>query len=339
MMQEREAMSGSTRKGRLLIVDDDQTLCEFLEATLKHRYEVEWQTSSHTVLERLLVEDFDVVLTDLNMTDINGLELCQRILDLRPDIPVIVVTGYGTMETAVSAMRAGAYDFVTKPIDSKLIDLTVDRALQSRRLGEEIKRLRHVEKPRAASMIGDSAAMRRLYDLVSRVATSDSTVLIAGESGTGKELVANAIHEQSDRSKGPFLAINCAAVPSTLLESELFGHVRGAFTDAKTSRNGLFVEAKGGTLFLDEIAELPPEVQPKLLRALQERKVRPVGSNHEVPFNARILTATNRDLEDEIGERRFREDLYYRINVVTVPIPPLRERGGDVLLLAQHFIE
>jgi two-component system response regulator HydG len=207
-------------------------------------------------------------------------------------------------------------------------------------LGEEVKRLRKsIERPGVAGMIGSSVAIQRVFDLLSRMRDSDATVLIMGESGTGKELVARAIHDQSSRKDGPFLAINCAAMPSSLLESELFGHVRGAFTDAKTTRNGLFVEARGGTIFLDELGELPLDVQPKLLRALQEHKVRPVGSNQEIPFDARIVTATNRDLETDVADKRFREDLFYRINVVTMSVPPLRERGSDVLLLAQHFVE
>lgn len=330
----------SSEGGRLLIVDDDQNMCEFLEAVLNKQHQVQWETSGQRALERVTNEDFDVILTDLNMTDISGLDLCERIMGLRPDIPVILVTGHGSLDNAVGAIRAGAYDFITKPIDAKLIGLTVGRALQRRRLGDEVKRLRKtVERPGVAGMIGNSASIRRTFDLLSRLRNSDATVLIMGESGTGKELIARAIHEQSSRSSGPFLAINCAAMPPSLLESELFGHVRGAFTDAKTTRNGLFVEARGGSIFLDEIGELPLDVQPKLLRALQEHKVRPVGSNQEVPFDARIVTATNRDLETEVAEKRFREDLFYRINVVTVPIPPLRERGADVLLLAQHFIE
>lgn len=326
--------------GRVFIVDDDQQMCEFLEALLKPQYEITWETSSQVALERLLVEDFDVILTDLNMTDINGLELCERIFAARPDIPVIVVTGHGSMEVAVGAMRAGAYDFVTKPIDGKLIGLTVERALQRRRLGQQLSRLRKtVAKPGLGSMVGSSNSIRHIFDLLSRMKGSDASVLITGESGTGKELVARAIHEQSGRGDLPFLAINCAAMPAGLLESELFGHVRGAFTDAKATRNGLFVEAKGGTIFLDEIGELPLDIQPKLLRALQERKVRPIGSSHEVPFEARIVSATNRDLETESQDKCFREDLYYRINVVSVHVPPLRERGDDVLLLAQHFVE
>ncbi|HEX2879051.1 MAG TPA: sigma-54 dependent transcriptional regulator, partial [Polyangiaceae bacterium] len=246
----------------------------------------------------------------------------------------------GSMESAVGAMRAGAYDFITKPIDTKLIRLAVERALQHRRLGEEVKRLRSaIEKPGVGNMVGSSAAIRRVFDVLSRLRSSDATILITAESGTGKELIARAIHEQSSRSAGPFLAINCAAMPANLLESELFGHVRGAFTDARATHHGLFVEAKGGTIFLDEIGELPLEIQPKLLRALQERRVRPVGSNHEVPFDARIVAATNCDLEAQVAKKHFRADLYYRINVVAVEIPPLRDRGSDVLLLAQHFVE
>lgn len=326
-------------QGRLLIVDDDQAVCELLETMLGSQYRVKWETSSRHALERLLDEDFDVILTDLNMVDLNGLELCQRILDLRPDIPVIVMTGNGSLENAVGAMRAGAYDFTVKPIGPE-ISLTLDRALQRRRLGEEVKRLRStVQNPGVANMVGSSASIRRVFDVLSRMRSSDATILITGESGTGKELIARAIHDQSSRSAGPFLAINCAAMPANLLESELFGHVRGAFTDAKATHHGLFVDAKGGTIFLDEIGELPLEIQPKLLRALQERRVRPVGSNHEVPFDARIVAATNCDLEAQIAKKHFREDLYYRINVVAVDIPPLRERGSDVFLLAQHFIE
>ena len=325
--------------GRLLVVDDDQSACEFLETILRRQHRVVWRTSAHDALELAAEEEFDVILTDLNMTDIGGLDLCERLVGIRPDVPVVVVTGYGSMEAAIGAIRAGAYDFVTKPVDANVIGFTVSRALRHRRLQEEVKRLRRAAgTPQGFDeIIGRSAAMRRVFDLVTRVSDTDATVLITGESGTGKELVAKAIHTQSTRKNGPFLAINCAAMPATLLESELFGHVRGAFTDAKTGRTGLFAEATGGTIFLDEIGELPLEMQPKLLRSLQERKVRPVGGNHEVPFDARIVAATNRDLETEVFEKRFREDLYYRINVVAVEVPPLRERGGDVLLLAQHF--
>jgi two-component system response regulator HydG len=253
----------------------------------------------------------------------------------------VVVTGYGSMETAIAAMRVGAHDFLTKPVDPKLLGLSVARAVKHGQLQQEVKRLREVVVDRASlgALVGESSSMKRVHDLVARVAESDASVLIQGETGTGKELVARAIHKLSPRKNGPFVAINCAAVPAPLLESELFGHARGAFTDAKSARAGLFVEASGGTLFLDEIGELPLEVQPKLLRALQERTVRPVGSNQELSFDARVVAATHRDLETEAHERRFRQDLYYRINVVRIDVPPLRERGSDVLTLAAHFLD
>ena len=328
--------------GRLLLVDDDQSTCELLEIMLRREgLAVEWRTSGHDALELVAQRDYDVILTDLGMVALGGVELCERILAIQPDVPVVVVTGNASFDAAVAAIRAGAYDFVTKPVDSKLLALVVARATQHGQLRQEVKRLRQAvtDTRRFGKLLGESPAMKRVFDLVARVADSDASVLITGESGTGKELIARALHDQSARRDGPFLAVNCAAMPPALLESELFGHVRGAFTDAKSSRTGLFAQASGGTLFLDEIGELPLEMQPKLLRALQERKVRPVGGNEEVPFDARIVTATNRDLEVEVEGKRFREDLYYRINVVGVDAPALRDRGGDVLLLAQHFVE
>jgi two-component system response regulator HydG len=330
------------RQGRVLVVDDDSTMCEFVEASLRRwEQDVVSCTSARDALELIAEQDFDVILTDLNMQGLGGLELCERIVGMRPNVPVVVVTGQATLDAAIGAIRVGAYDFIIKPVDTKVLALAVSRALQHRRLREEVKRLRQavVDTQRFAGMLGNSSAMKRVFDLVTRVGDSEATVLITGESGTGKELVARAIHEHSNRRNAPFLAINCAALPPTLLESELFGHARGAFTDAKQARTGLFVQAEGGTLLLDEIGEMPLEMQPKLLRALQERKVRPLGGNAEVPFNVRVLAATNRDLESEVEEKRFREDLYYRIHVVSVEVPPLRERGGDVLLLAQHFVD
>ncbi len=328
--------------GSVLVVDDDQSTCELLEMLLRREgHTVEWRTSALDALGLVAERDFDVILTDLGMAALDGAELCERILGIRPDMPVIVVTGNASMDAAVGAIRAGAYDFITKPVDGALLSLTVARAIQHARLRSEVKRLRLavVDTQRFGRLLGESAAMKRIFDLIGRVASSDASVLIMGESGTGKELIARAIHEQSPRSKGPFLAVDCAAMPASLLESELFGHARGAFTDARTARVGLFEQASGGTLFLDEIGEMPLEMQPKLLRALQERKVRPIGGNVEVAFDVRLVSATNRDLDVEVDEKRFREDLFYRINVVRVDAPALRERGGDVLLLAQHFVE
>ena len=328
---------------QILVVDDEQETCDLLEMVLKREgYAVTTSTSAQHALELVGIQDFDLVLTDLTMPEMGGLELCERVLGTRPNVPVVVITGQGSLESAIGAIRVGSYDFITKPVDPKLLVVTVARAIQHRGLEDEVKRLRSfapVEDAALENIVGMSSAMRHVFGLVARVADSDAGVLIHGETGTGKELIARAIHDRSRRKDGPFVAINCASIPANLLESELFGHERGAFTDAKQQRMGLFLQASGGTLFLDEIGELPLEVQPKLLRALQERKVRPVGSNKETPFDARVLTATNRVLEDEVYERRFREDLFYRINVVKIDVPPLRERGGDVLHLARHFLK
>jgi two-component system response regulator HydG len=333
--------TGGSGNGRVLIVDDERDQCELMKTVLARQgLNAEARTSALEALELAAREDFDVVLTDLGMTEMSGLELCERLLGTRPDLIVVVVTGQGSMEAVIAAMRTGAFDFLVKPVDAKLLGLSVARAIKHRRLQEEVKRLRAAAStPARGGLVGDSPAMRRVYDLIERIGPTEPSVLIHGESGTGKELVARAIHDASPRNSGPFVAINCAAVPATLIESELFGHARGAFTDAKAQRAGLFVQASGGTLFLDEIGEMPLEMQPKLLRALQERTVRPVGANNEVPFDARIIAATNRDLESAVYEKRFREDLYYRINVVAIHLPPLRERGSDVLHLAQTFVD
>lgn len=327
--------------GTILVVDDDESMCELLQLALERQgHKVVALTSASEALGRVAREDFDAVLTDLGMTEMSGLDLCERVIGTRPDMPVVVVTGHGSMESAIHAMRVGAYDFITKPVDSKLLALSVARAVQHRRLRNEVRRLERVvaDGNFSSEIVGTSSAMRKVNELISRIAGSDASVLLHGETGTGKELIARAIHKASPRANGPFVALNCAAVPHNLLESELFGHARGAFTDAKSQRTGLFAEANGGTIFLDEIAELPLDMQPKLLRALQERKVRPVGSNQEIEFDARVITATNRDLEEEVFHKRFREDLFYRINVVKMDLPPLRERGGDVLQLAARFL-
>ena len=325
----------------VLIVDDDQTLCRMLETGLRaSMHEARSVTSAHDGLEMLESRDFDVVITDVRMRRLGGLDLCKRIAEIRPDIPVIVITAFGSMETAIEAMRAGAYDFIPKPFDFDTLRLAVQRAAEHRDLSRKVERLEQalLENRQMGRMLGASRPMRQVFDLIERVAPFDSAVLITGESGTGKELVARALHERSPRRDGPFVAINCAAVPEALLESELFGYTRGAFTDAKASRPGLFREANGGTLFLDEIGDLPRGFQPKLLRALQERAVRPVGGSKEVPFDVRLVTATNRDLESEVEEGLFRGDLYYRIHVIQIHVPPLRLRGNDVLMLAQHFV-
>jgi two-component system response regulator HydG len=326
---------------RILLVDDDASLCETLALGLRKRsFDVTTRASATDAVQALEAEDFDVVITDLNMRGVSGLELCQRVVANRPDVPVMVLTAFGNLESAISAIRSGAYDFINKPVELDVLAIAAERAAAHRRLRDEVKRLR-VEAgkvPRFDTLVGRSPSMLTVYDLIDRVAASEATVLVSGESGTGKEVVARAIHASSRRRSGPFVAINCAAVPETLLESELFGHAKGAYTDAKTSEPGLFSRAAHGTIFLDEIGDMPLGLQPKLLRVLQERTVRPVGGRDEVPVDVRVVVATNRDLESAIEDGRFREDLYYRINVVHIPLPPLRARVGDILPLAQHFL-
>ena len=329
-------------RGKILIVDDDQTMCEMLEDDLKrHGFQPTCYISSEKALDDLKTESYDVLLTDINLPNMNGIELCERIVANRPDIPVIVITAFGSMETAIAAIRAGAYDFVTKPIDTEFLILALDRAVNHHGLQEKVKLLDEALKKshQFDELIGQSPPMRKLIDQLERVADTETSILITGETGTGKELVAQALHKRSRRYKGPFVAVNCAALPDTLLESELFGHKSGAFTDAKTERKGLFFQANGGTLFFDEIGDFPLALQPKLLRSLEERCVRPIGGSSEIAFDARIIAATNRDIETAVEEGRFREDLYYRINVIQIDLPPLRERGTDILLLARHFIE
>ncbi len=328
-------------KGRILLVDDDDGMCEVLHGRLTRAgYEAPWFTTGEEALEVLRAGEYDAVVTDLHMRQMDGIELCRRVAASHPEVPVVVVTAFGSMEAAISALRAGAYDFLTKPYGLEELCLVLERAKRHRTLREDVRRLRGATAPRGADdLLGGSLAMRSVWDLVDRVADSDASVLITGESGTGKEVVARALHHRGRRREGPFVAVNCAAMPEALLESELFGHARGAFTDAKTAHAGLFARAHGGTLFLDEIGDMPLGLQPKLLRALQERTVRPVGGRDEVPIDVRIVAATNQDLESAVRARHFREDLYFRVDVIHVTLPPLRARGDDVLLLAQHFVE
>jgi len=332
-------------RGSALLVEDDPALRRALSVGLTDlSFEVSTSGSAAEALQQLELSDFDVVLTDLNMPGMSGIELCGRVAQSRPDIPVVVITAFGNLDTAVAAIRAGAYDFVTKPVEIDAVALVLARAVQHRKLRDEVKRLRSVVAAGVTAgspvpeLLGESPAISTAKELIARVAASDSTVLITGESGTGKEVAARALHRLSKRAEGPFNAINCAAVPESLIESELFGHTRGAFTDARSARAGILVQAQGGTLFLDELGELPLSAQAKLLRVLQERVVRPVGGDHEVPFDARIIAATNRDLERAVEEGKFREDLFFRIHVLPIELPPLRARVGDVLLLAAHFL-
>ena len=326
----------------ILVVDDDRGMCEMVQSALQKRgYEVRWSVDGDQALATLAEHDFGAVVTDLNLGKTSGLDICRFVTENRPNIPVIVITAFGDMKSAVAAIRVGAYDFLNKPLEMETLIHTLNRAVQHRHLGEEVKRLTEAVSGAKSfeGLVGKSPAMKRVYDLIQRVSSTDSSVLLTGESGTGKELVARALHSEGVRAGKAFIPINCAAVPANLLESELFGHVRGAFTDAKTSRKGLFERANGGTVLLDEIGEMPVEMQPKLLRVLQERRVRPVGGSTEIPFDVRILAATNRDLHSDVEEGRFREDLYYRLNVVEIHVPPLRARGHDILLIAQYFVE
>lgn len=328
--------------GKILVIDDDRALCELLEEDLSRRGHSVWTALKVVEAREVLHQhEIDIVLTDLNMPEISGIDFCAELHDNRPDLPVVIMTAFGSLETAIAALRAGAYDFVTKPVDLDLLSISLGRALQHRHLQEKVRLLKNqVRRQRADDeMLGESPVFQNIKQQISRIADLDTSVLICGESGTGKELVALALHRQSQRSEGPFVAINCAALPENLLESELFGHVRGAFTDARENRKGLFVEASSGTLLLDEIAELPLALQPKLLRVLEDHKVRPLGSSREIDCDVRVLASSHQNLADAVTAGRFRSDLFYRLNVIQLEIPPLRDRGNDILLLALQFIK
>ncbi len=329
---------------RILIVDDEPNMQQLIDDALSmHDMVTTTAGSALEAIQKIREQSFDIVLTDIRMPEMSGLELCQKIHDNRPDIPVIVMTAFGNLDTAVETIRAGAFDFVTKPFEMDLLLAAVKRAEQYRRLSQQVKMLRYqTADQRAGSfgpLIGQSEVMQELFELLARISDTQSTILISGESGTGKELVARSIHENSNRSDEKFVVVNCAALPESLLESELFGHTKGAFTGAETDKPGLFRRADGGTIFLDEIGEMPMEMQSKLLRVLEESRVTPVGGNTEIEVNARVISATNRDLTVEVENKKFRRDLYFRLNVIPVEVPPLRLRGTDILILAQHFLE
>jgi DNA-binding NtrC family response regulator len=328
-------------KGRIIVIDDEVNAASALETLLREDgYEVSRAHDARSGLALLEKTDADIVLTDLRMPGMDGLELLARVKEIRPEVMVLVMTAYGTVKTAVKAMKLGAEDYLGKPIDVEELEVVVEKALERKRLLEETRVLRdRVEKKyRFDNMVGDSPEIRAAIKAVQQVAPTSASVLLLGESGTGKELFAQAIHQHSPRRHRPFIKVACAALPETLLESELFGHEKGSFTGAMYTRAGRFEAADGGTLFLDEIGDISPTVQVKLLRFLEEREFERVGGNRTFKVDVRIVTATHRNLAQKVAEGTFREDLYYRLNVVEIRVPALRERSGDIPVLADHFL-
>ncbi|MBW1979874.1 MAG: sigma 54-interacting transcriptional regulator [Deltaproteobacteria bacterium] len=326
----------------ILIVDDEKNYLQVLEALLLDEgYEVHTAESAEGGLDIVASHDLDVVITDMKMPGIDGIEFLSEVRTRQPDLPVIMMTAYATVEKAVEAMKKGAFDYITKPFKNEELKVTIRKALDMHRLAREKRFLSREleERFKFGNIIGKSKAMRQVYDIIEKVGQTRATVLITGESGTGKELIARAIHFNSPRKDKPFISINCSALPETLLESELFGHERGAFTGAYTQRKGRFELAHGGTLFLDEVGEMTKALQVKLLRVLQEMSFERVGGTRTLRVDVRILAASNRNLEEEVMSGRFREDLFYRLKVVHIKVPPLRERRDDIPLLVQHFLK
>jgi DNA-binding NtrC family response regulator len=332
-------MGEKTTKGRILFIDDDKAGREVALFNLRGAgYEVTAASDGQEGISLFSPEAFDVVITDVKMPGLSGIEVLRRIKKQAPEIPVLVITAFGNVETAVKAMKSGAYDFIGKPFQRDHLLLSVERALERRRLAAEVRELRIRASGVERELVGSSSAMKRLIEITDRVSWTDAGILITGESGTGKEMIARRIHAHSHKAEGPFVAVNCAAIPGELLESELFGHAKGAFTGAVKDRLGRFRQAQGGTLFLDEIGEIPLPLQAKLLRALQEKVVDSVGGDAPIAVDVRIVAATNKDLQSRIRAGAFREDLYYRLNVVEVHVPPLRERPEDIPALVLHFV-
>lgn len=328
--------------GKILVVDDDQNLLELIKMRLdSSNYEVTAVLMEEEAIDAAKEQVFDLSIVDLQLAQKDGISLMEELHLILPEMPVIILTAYGSIESAVEAMKKGAFSYVTKPFNPADLLLQIEKALENRNLNSEIKRLKGLLEERYdfSNIVAKSEKMQRVLEVVSRIAKTDSTVYIYGESGTGKELIAKALHLASDRKNQSFVAINCAALPETLLESELFGHEKGAFTGAIRSKKGLFVQAHAGTIFLDEIGDMSLSTQAKLLRVLQERKFYPVGSEKPSEVDVRVIVATNRDLEDQIRQGLFREDLYYRIHVIPVFLPPLRERKEDIPPLVEHFLK
>lgn len=326
---------------RVLLADDDESLRRVQEYQLtKAGFVVTTCADGKVALDEFRENLHDLVVTDIRMPGLDGLELLERLRAISPETPVIVMTGHGTVDTAVQAMKDGAFDFLTKPFPTDKLHLTLERARKMARLQRENRELRRAVEHtfRFENLVGSSEAMRRLYELLELTAPTMSTALISGETGTGKELVARAIHYNSPRREAPFVTVNCGALPHSLVEAELFGHRKGAFTGADSNRPGKFEAADGGTLFLDEVGEIPVELQPKILRALQTGEIDRIGQDHPSRVDARIVAATNSDLEQAVSDGTFRRDLFYRLAVVQITVPPLRERRDDIPLLAQHFL-
>ncbi|HVP13315.1 MAG TPA: sigma-54 dependent transcriptional regulator [Phycisphaerae bacterium] len=327
---------------RILLVDDDKIIVDSLGEFLRlEGYQVDGADSVDAAVACLQKQPYHLVITDVNMPKADGFELLRTLRDRFPDVVSIVITGYGTIESAVEAIKMGAYDYLTKPLSDDEISLTVQRAVQQQSLLRENRSLKQQLDMRYSldSVVGHDYKMLKIFDLIETVADTKTTVLISGESGTGKSMIAHAVHHRSQRGAGPFIEVSCGAIPETLLESELFGHVKGSFTGAVADKDGKFKAAEGGTIFLDEINSASPAFQVKLLRVLQEKKYEPVGSNTTVTADVRVILASNVDLKREVEAGRFRQDLYYRINVVTMHMPPLVERLGDIPLLAEHFLK
>jgi two-component system response regulator GlrR len=326
---------------KILIVDDDETILKLMRMKLEvEGYHVTTALSAEKALALAKAEVFDIALLDYKLTDRDGIALMEDLLKLNPEIPVIILTAYGTIKGAVEAVKKGAYGYLTKPFDYDELLVQIRNCSEKSGLSKEVRRLKNLVGERYGfdNIIGKSEAMRRVLDRVAQAAQVDSFVYISGESGTGKELIAKSLHLAGSRKEGPFVPVNCAAIPESLLESEFFGYEKGAFTGASQSRRGLFAQADGGTFFLDEISEMPLTMQAKLLRALSEMAFFPLGGSKMVSVDARIIAASNRNLKEEVEKGRFRDDLFYRIHVIHIPLPPLRERKEDIILLARHFL-
>jgi DNA-binding NtrC family response regulator len=326
---------------RILVVDDDSLVREYVSETLKRRdYFVDIAESGETAIEMLTEADYDLVITDLKMHQTSGMDVLREAIKLQPECRVMVITAFGTIDNAVEAMRIGACDYITKPITADELEILVERSLDYKKLKDENRTLRNEldDKYAYTNLIGNSSAMTKMFEMIRSVANSPSTVLVTGETGTGKELVARAIHYNSNRANKIFVKMNCAALPEGLIESELFGHEKGAFTGAIKATKGKFEQAIGGTLLLDEISEIPPRIQAKLLRVIQEREIERLGSAQTIPVDVRLVATSNRDLKAMVAKGRFRDDLFFRLQVIPINLPPLRERLDDIPLLCEHFI-